>query len=53
MCSWSFDAFLKSREYPARNINTTVTDRRSSQAADKLFSDSQVDKMDVRNDAGA
>ena len=44
---WSFEAFLKSRNYPVARINTKVAERRSGHVARELFGDSQAEEMDV------
>ena len=49
--SWSYGAFLKSRNYPVMRINMKVTDRRSDHVARELFSDSETDEMDVGSEA--
>ena len=46
--SWSYEAFLKSRNYPVMRV---VTERRSDHVACELFSNSQTDEMDVGSEA--
>ena len=40
---WSFEAFLKSRNYRIMRINTKVTKRRTGHVASELFGDSQAE----------
>ena len=43
---------LEERNNPVMRINTKVTERRSDHVARELFSDSQMDEMDVGSEAG-
>ena len=44
---WSYEAFLKSRNYPIMRINTKVTERRPSHVVRELFGNIQAEDMDI------